>query len=194
MIEVDFDGFVDVYLKGVFFLIQILLLLLVDGGCILNVLIGLVCFSLLGYVVYVLVKGGVEVLSCYLVKEFGLCGIVVNIIVFGVIEIDFGGGGVCDLFEVNWMIVVLIVMGCVGLFDDIGVVVVVIFVFENGWMIGQCIEVLGGQNLQLECVDLVFFGQKVVQVVGVVDGQGGIVDFKLVVLFKGFQCYICGVV
>lgn len=73
-----------------------LLLLIVDGGCIFNVFSGLVCFLLLGSLVYVMMKGGVEVFICYLVKELGECGISVNMLVLGVIEIDFGGGCVCD--------------------------------------------------------------------------------------------------
>lgn len=85
-----------------------------------------------------------EVLICYQVKELGGWGILVNIIVLGVIEIDFGGGEVCDNVEVNWYIVVQIVLGCVGLFDDIGDVIVVLFSDELVWMNVQCVEVLGG--------------------------------------------------
>ncbi|MTH64225.1 SDR family NAD(P)-dependent oxidoreductase [Paracoccus shanxieyensis] len=145
--EADFDGLVDVHLKGVFFLTQTLLPLLADGGRILNVSTGLARFSLPGYAAYASVKGGVEVLSRYLAKELGPRGIAVNTIAPGAIETDFGGGGVRDLPEVNRMIAASTAMGRAGLPDDIGAAVAAILAPENGWMTGQRIEVSGGQNL-----------------------------------------------
>lgn len=82
-----------------------MLFIIEDGGVILNVFFGLVRFCFLGYSVYGMVKGVIEVMSCYLVVELGDCKIRVNILVLGVIEIDFSGGYVCDNSEVNNVIV-----------------------------------------------------------------------------------------
>ncbi|SMO44751.1 SDR family NAD(P)-dependent oxidoreductase [Paracoccus laeviglucosivorans] len=143
----DFDGLVAVHLKGVFFLTQQLLPLIVDGGRILNVSSGLARFSLPGYAAYATMKGGVEVLSRYLARELGHRGIAVNTLAPGAIETDFGGGAVRDIPEVNRMVAAATAMGRAGLPDDIGGAVASILTDGMGWMTGQRIEVSGGQNL-----------------------------------------------
>lgn len=79
-----------------------------------------------------------------MVCELGGCGIIVNIIVFGVIVIDFGGGLVWDDVEVNVQFVVMMVLGWVGVFEDIGLMIVSLLCDDNCWVIVQWIEVLGG--------------------------------------------------
>src|ERR1700761_7475296 len=56
--EADFDRLMNVHFKGVFFLTQALLLLLADGGRIVNLSSGLARFSLPGYAAYAAMKGG----------------------------------------------------------------------------------------------------------------------------------------
>lgn len=85
-----------------------------DGGCIVNIFLGLMCFLFLGLFVYVVMKGVIEVFICYFVWEFGDRKIIVNIVVFGVIVIDFGGGWVRDNEDINRYIVLMIVLGRVG--------------------------------------------------------------------------------
>ncbi|MBA8819727.1 short-chain dehydrogenase [Ochrobactrum sp. P6BS-III] len=145
--EEDFDGLVNVHLKGVFFLTQTLLPLIEDGGKILNVSTGLARFALPGYSAYATMKGGIEVLTRYLARELGPRGIAVNAIAPGAIETDFGGGLVRDMPEVNKMIASTTAMGRVGRPDDIGGAVAAILSGGTGWITGQRIEVSGGQNI-----------------------------------------------
>lgn len=145
--EEDFDGLVNVHLKGVFFLTQTLLPLIEDGGKILNVSTGLARFALPGYSAYATMKGGLEVLTRYLARELGPRGIAVNAIAPGAIETDFGGGLVRDMPEVNKMIASTTAMGRVGRPDDIGGAVAAILSGGTGWITGQRIEVSGGQNI-----------------------------------------------
>lgn len=145
--EEDFDGLVNVHLKGVFFLTQSLLPLIKDGGKILNVSTGLARFALPGYSAYATMKGGIEVLTRYLARELGPRGIAVNAIAPGAIETDFGGGVVRDMPEVNKMVANSTAMGRVGRPDDIGGAVAAILSGGTGWITGQRIEVSGGQNI-----------------------------------------------
>lgn len=145
--EEDFDGLVNVHLKGVFFLTQSLLPLIEDGGKILNVSTGLARFALPGYSAYATMKRGIEVLTRYLARELGPRGIAVNAIAPGAIETDFGGGVVRDMPEVNKMVANSTAMGRVGRPDDIGGAVAAILSGGTGWITGQRIEVSGGQNI-----------------------------------------------
>lgn len=145
--EEDFDGLVNVHLKGVFFLTQSLLPLIKNGGKILNVSTGLARFALPGYSAYATMKGGIEVLTRYLARELGPRGIAVNAIAPGAIETDFGGGVVRDMPEVNKMVANSTAMGRVGRPDDIGGAVAAILSGGTGWITGQRIEVSGGQNI-----------------------------------------------
>lgn len=145
--EAQFDALFNVHLKGPYFLTQALLPLLRDGGRILNVSTGLARFTLPGYAAYAAMKGGVEVMTRYLAREFGSRGIAVNVIAPGAVETDFSGGVVRDNPGLNRTIADTTAMGRVGLPDDIGGAVASILLGENGWMTGQRIEVSGGQNL-----------------------------------------------
>ncbi len=145
--EEDFDGLVNVHLKGVFFLTQTLLPLIEDGGKILNVSTGLARFSLPGFSAYASMKGGIEVLTRYLARELGARGIAVNVIAPGAIETDFGGGAVRDIPEMNAMVARSTAMGRAGQPDDIGGAVAAILTGDTHWVTGQRIEVSGGQNL-----------------------------------------------
>lgn len=145
--EAQFDGLVDVHFKGVFFLTQALLPLLVDGGRILNVSSGLARFSLPGYAAYAAMKGAVEVLTRYLAKELGPRRISVNTLAPGAVETDFGGGRVRDDAALNAMVAAQTALGRVGLPDDIGGAVAALLDAEAGWITGQRIEASGGTLL-----------------------------------------------
>ena len=145
--EEQFDTLMNVHVKGVFFLTQRLLLLIADGGRILNVSSGLARFSLPGYAAYAAMKGAVEVLTRYLAKELGPRGIAVNVIAPGAIETDFGGGAVRDNPDINAFVASVTAMGRVGLPDDIGGAIASILLGENRWMTAQRIEVSGGMYL-----------------------------------------------
>ena len=142
--EADFDRLMNVHFKGVFFLTQALLLLLADGGSIVNISSGLARFSLPGYAAYAAMKGGIEVLTRYLAKELGPRGIRVNTVAPGAIETDFGNGAVRDNKQVNEFVASVTALGRPGLPDDIGPAIAALVADDNRWITGQRIEISGG--------------------------------------------------
>jgi len=145
--EVQFDELMNVHLKGVFFLTQKLLPLIVDGGRIVNVSSGLARFSLPGYAAYASMKGAIEVLTKYLAKELGARKITVNVLAPGAIETDFGGGQVRDNSEVNRFVAANTALGRAGLPDDIGGAIAMLLSPDGSWITGQRIEASGGMFL-----------------------------------------------
>lgn len=145
--EAQFDGLVNVHLKGVFFLTQRLLPLIADGGRIVNVSSGLTRMTLPGYAAYAAMKGAVEVLTRYLAKELGGRGIAVNTVAPGAIETDFGGGVVRDDAAINAQLAAATALGRVGVPDDIGPMIAALLADDNRWINAQRIEVSGGQGL-----------------------------------------------
>jgi NAD(P)-dependent dehydrogenase (short-subunit alcohol dehydrogenase family) len=145
--EEQFDALMDIHLKGPFFLTQKALLLMNDGGGIVNISSGLARFSTPGFAAYASMKGGIEVLTRYQAKELGSRGIRVNVVAPGAIETDFGGGAVRDNAQMNQFIASITALGRVGLPDDIGGVVAFLCTDEAKWINAQRIEVSGGVNL-----------------------------------------------
>jgi NAD(P)-dependent dehydrogenase (short-subunit alcohol dehydrogenase family) len=145
--EQQFDGLVDVHLKGVFFLTQALLPLIANGGRIVNLSTGLTRITYPGYGAYAAVKGAVEVLTRYMAKELGPRGIAVNSVAPGAIETDFSGGAVRDNPQLNEQLAAMTALGRVGVPDDIGPMVASLLSQDNSWVTGQRIEVSGGQAL-----------------------------------------------
>jgi len=142
--EAQFDAMANVHLKGVFFLTQALVPLLVDGGRILNVSSGLARFSFPGKAAYAMMKGGIEVLTRYLAKELGPRGIRVNTLAPGAIATDFGGGAVRDNPQVNAGVASVTALGRAGEPDDIGGAVQALLSPASGWINGQRVEASGG--------------------------------------------------
>lgn len=145
--EASFDRLVNVHLKGVLFLTQALLPIIVDGGRIVNLSSGLTRMTLPGYGAYSAMKGAVEVLTRYLAKELGGRGITVNTVAPGAIETDFGGGAVRDNADINKHIASVTALGRVGVPDDIGPMIAALLSEDNRWVNAQRIEVSGGQGL-----------------------------------------------
>jgi NAD(P)-dependent dehydrogenase (short-subunit alcohol dehydrogenase family) len=145
--EAQFDLLYNVHLKGTFFLTQTLLVLIEDGGRIVNTSSGLARFTFPGYAAYAAMKGGIEVLTRYMARELGPRGITVNTIAPGAIETDFGGGAVRDNAQLNAQIAGITTLGRVGLPDDIGGAVAALLSPGNRWITGQRIEVSGGMLL-----------------------------------------------
>ncbi|QNK55934.1 SDR family NAD(P)-dependent oxidoreductase [Paenibacillus sp. PAMC21692] len=145
--EEQFDGLMNVHFKGVYFLTQKLLPVIVDNGAIVNVSTGLARFSFEGYSAYAAMKGAVEVLTRYWAKELGKRGIRVNAVAPGAIATDFGGGTVRDNPDINAHIASAIALGRVGQADDIGGVVASLCTPEMGWVNAQRIEASGGMML-----------------------------------------------
>ena len=76
--EAEFDGLFAVHLKGPFFLTQTLLPLMADGGSIVNLTSATTRVATAGVAPYAAFKGGLEVLTRYMAKEFGHRGIRAN--------------------------------------------------------------------------------------------------------------------
>lgn len=142
--QAQFDQLMNIHLKGPFFLTQKLLPLMRNEGRILNVSSGLARFSLPGFSVYAMMKGGVEVMTRYLAKELGDRNIQVNCIAPGPIETDFGGGAVRDNLDINQYLANQTSLGRVGLPEDIGGAVAMMLSKDAHWINAQRIEVAGG--------------------------------------------------
>lgn len=147
MSEEAFDKLVNVHFKGVFFLTQKLLPLLINGGRIVNLSSGLTRVSAEGWAVYAAVKGAIEVLTVYMAKELGRRQITVNAVAPGAIETDFFGGAVRDTPEFNKFFADMTALGRVGVADDIGPMIAGLLSEDNRWVNAQRIEVSGGQGI-----------------------------------------------
>lgn len=142
--EEEFDGLFAVHLKGPFFLTQTLLPIMADGGHIVNVASATTRVATAGVAPYASFKGGLEVLTRYMAKEFGDRAIRANSIVPGAIRTDLGGG-LNDEFEA--MLAGQTALGRVGEPDDVGGVIAGLFSDDNRWINAQSIEVAGGYNI-----------------------------------------------
>jgi NAD(P)-dependent dehydrogenase (short-subunit alcohol dehydrogenase family) len=139
--EQEFDGLFRVHLKGPFFLTQTLLPLIADGGHIVNVASATSRVATAGVAPYASFKGGLQVLTRYMAKEFGDRRIRANSIAPGAIRTDLGGG-LTDAFEA--MLAGQTALGRVGEPDDIGCMIASLLSDDNRWINAQNIEVAGG--------------------------------------------------
>ncbi|RRN63885.1 SDR family NAD(P)-dependent oxidoreductase [Caulobacter sp. 602-1] len=139
--EEDFDGLFRVHLKGPFFLTQALLPLMTHGGHIVNVTSATTRVAFSGVAPYAAFKGGLEVLTRYMAKEFGERQVRANAIAPGPIRTDLGGG-LDDAFEA--MLAGQTALGRVGEPDDVGCLIAGLLSEDNRWVNAQTIEVSGG--------------------------------------------------
>ena len=137
----QFDGLMNVHLKGPFFLTQALLPLLANGAAIVNLTSATTRVATAGVAPYAAFKGGLEVLSRYMAKEFGARGIRVNAVSPGAIRTELGGG-LNDEFEA--MLAAQTALGRVGEPEDVGRVIAMLLCPDTGWVNAQTIEVGGG--------------------------------------------------
>ena len=145
--EADFDRFMNVHFKSVYFLTQQLLPLINDGGRIINISSGTTRFSTPGYSLYSSMKGAVEVFTRGVAKEVGARGITANVVAPGPVETDFNNGGNRDIPERKKFLASRAALGRVGLAKDIGGVIAFLCSEDGGWISGQRTEVSGGMNL-----------------------------------------------
>jgi NAD(P)-dependent dehydrogenase (short-subunit alcohol dehydrogenase family) len=142
--EAQFDGLFNVHLKGPFFLTQALLPLLANGASIVNLTSATTRVATPGVAPYAAFKGGLEVLTRYMAKEFGERRIRVNAVAPGAIRTELGGG-LNDAFEA--LLASQTALGRVGEPDDVGRVIAGLLADEQGWVNAQTIEVAGGYNI-----------------------------------------------
>jgi NAD(P)-dependent dehydrogenase (short-subunit alcohol dehydrogenase family) len=139
--EHQFDGLFSVHLKGPFFLTQALLPLIADGGAIVNLTSATTRVATAGVAPYASFKGGLEVLTRYMAKEFGPRRIRANAVSPGPIRTGLGGG-FTDEFEA--LLASQTALGRVGEADEVGRVIASLLAEDFGWVNGQSVEVGGG--------------------------------------------------
>ena len=129
------------HLKGPFFLTQALLPLIRDGGAIVNLTSATTRVATAGVAPYASFKGGLEVLTRYMAKEFGPRRIRANAVSPGAIRTELGGG-LTNEFEAR--LASQTALGRVGEAEEVGRVIASLLTNELGWVNGQSIEVGGG--------------------------------------------------
>ncbi|KTR83447.1 3-oxoacyl-ACP reductase [Novosphingobium barchaimii] len=139
--EDEFEGLFRVHLKGPFFLTQALLPLIADGGHILNVASATTRVATAGVAPYAAFKGGLEVLTRYMAKEFGERRIRANSIAPGPVRTELGGG-LNDEFQA--LLASQTALGRVGEPDDVGCLIAGLLSEDHRWVNAQNIEVAGG--------------------------------------------------
>ena len=145
--EEDFDRFMNIHFKSVYFLTQKSLPIMTDGGRIINISTGTTRFCVPGYSVYASMKGAIETLTKYLAKDLGSRGITVNVVAPGPIETDFNNAAIRNNPERKAAMASMIALGRVGQANDIGGVIAFLCSADGGWITGQRIEASGGVSL-----------------------------------------------
>jgi NAD(P)-dependent dehydrogenase (short-subunit alcohol dehydrogenase family) len=139
--EAQFDGLMNVHLKGPFFLTQALLPLMKKGAAIVNLTSATTRIATPGVAPYAAFKGGLEVLTRYMAKEFGERRIRVNSVAPGAIRTELGGG-LNEKFEA--LLASQTALGRVGEPEDVACVIGALLTSDGGWINAQSIEVAGG--------------------------------------------------
>jgi len=145
--EEDFDGLMNVHLKGVLFLTQKALPLLNDHGALVFMSSGSARFHVPGYAVYASLKAAVEVFARYVAREYGARGIRSNVVAPGAIETDFNGAAIRNSPRMKEFIAGQTALGRVGQADDVGSVVSFLCSDAARWISGERIEISGGMYL-----------------------------------------------
>lgn len=139
--EAQFDGLFNVHLKGPFFLTKALLPLLEENASIVNLTSATTRVATAGVAPYAAFKGGLEVLTRYMAKEFGDRRIRANAVSPGAIRTELGGG-LNDEFEA--MLAGQTALGRVGEPEDVAQVISMLLSEDGAWINAQTIEVAGG--------------------------------------------------
>lgn len=139
--EAEFDGLMNVHLKGPFFLTKALLPLMKPGSSIVNLTSATTRVATAGVAPYASFKGGLEVLTRYMAKEFGARRIRVNSVSPGPIRTELGGG-LNDEFEAS--LAAQTALGRVGEPQEVARVIATLLTDDGGWINAQNIEVAGG--------------------------------------------------
>ncbi|MEW2133674.1 SDR family oxidoreductase [Streptomyces sp. NPDC005435] len=149
MTEDTFDLLARVLLKGPYFLTQKLLPLMADGGAIVNTSSSSATAAAPepGYSAYAALKGGLNVLTRYMAKEFAPRGIRVNAVSPGPTRTRLGDDGFARFPEVIPALAARTAFGRVGEPEDVGALIAALVSDESRWVTGQNIEVSGGYEL-----------------------------------------------
>ena len=140
----QFDGLLNVHLKGPFFLTQSLLPLMETDSSIVNLTSATTRVATAGVAPYAAFKGGLDVLTRYMAKEFGNRRIRANSVSPGAIRTELGGGLNAE-FET--LLASQTALGRVGEPQDVGRVIAMLLGEEGRWINAQTIEVAGGYSV-----------------------------------------------
>ncbi|MHB0951243.1 MAG: SDR family NAD(P)-dependent oxidoreductase [Allorhizobium sp.] len=140
----QFDRLMNVHLKGPFFLTQALLSLMADGGAIINLSSATTRVATPGVAPYAAFKAGIEVLTCYMAKEFGDRRIRANAVAPGAIRTDLADGALDKNPEFAALLASQTALGRVGEPEDVGRVIAMLLSKESDWINAQTVEVAGG--------------------------------------------------
>ena len=142
--EQQLDEMLNVHFKGVYFLTQRALLLLRDGGRIINISSATTRVTYAGTSAYAAAKGAMEVFTRCLALELGSRGIAANTVAPGAV---FGGGAMTDTPEIRAWVAQATALGRVAEPDDIGGLVAFLCSDAARWLNGQRLEATGGMVL-----------------------------------------------
>lgn len=142
--EAQFDGLMGLHLKGPFFLTQALLPLLKDGAAIVNMTSATTRVATAGVAPYAAFKGGLEVLTRYMAKEFSERRIRVNAVSPGAIRTELGGGLTSE-FET--LLASQTALARVGEAEEVARVIAMLLTEDGRWVNAQSIEVAGGYTI-----------------------------------------------
>lgn len=142
--EDEFDALYRIHLKGPFFLTQTLLSLIRDGGAIVNVTSATTRVATAGVAPYASFKGGLDVLTRYMAKEFSERRIRANAVSPGAIRTELAGG-IPEEFERQ--LAARTALGRIGEADEVGRVIANLLSDELLWVNAQTIEVGGGFDI-----------------------------------------------
>jgi NAD(P)-dependent dehydrogenase (short-subunit alcohol dehydrogenase family) len=142
--EQDFDLMMNIHLKGPFFLTQQLLPLMADGGSIVNLTSATTRVAFAGVAPYAAMKGGLDVLTRYMAKEFGDRKIRANAVSPGAIRTDLGGNPLDNNPEFAELLAGQAALGRVGEPEDVGMVIASLLSGDCQWVNAQTVEVSGG--------------------------------------------------
>lgn len=147
--EETFDSLMRVLLKGPYFLTQKLLPLMTDGGAIVNTSSNSAATVGLepGYSAYASMKGGLNVLTRYMAKEFSTRRIRVNAVSPGSTRTRIADDAFARFPEVVPALAARTALGRIGEPDDIGAMIATLVSEDSRWVTAQNIEVSGGYNL-----------------------------------------------
>ena len=145
--EEDFDRFMNIHFKSVYFLTQKTLSMINDGGRIVNISTGTTRYCVPGYSVYASMKGAIETFTKYLAKDVGGRRITANVLAPGPIETDFNNAAIRNNPERKAAMGAMTALGRVGQADDIGGIVAWLCSADAGWITGQRIEASGGASI-----------------------------------------------
>ncbi|MCC3650191.1 MULTISPECIES: SDR family NAD(P)-dependent oxidoreductase [Streptomyces] len=148
--EEEFDQLMRVLLKGPYFLTQSLLPLMADGGAVVNTSSSSAAARTglePGYAAYASMKGGLDVLTRYMAKEFASRGIRVNAVSPGPVRTRIAGDAFTRFPEVVPALAARTALGRIGEPGDVGAVIAALVSGESRWITAQNIEVSGGYDL-----------------------------------------------